>query len=153
MSERHRSVSGFSALELLLVAAVGAIVAVMAVPSLQSVQEGLRLQTAGISMASKVAEARTNALKRNRWTWILCDATTRTAQVQTISNGTMLNVGAREFLPRGVTFKLDGAPTTMITFDSMGRPLIAPQTLVLQHTRSGYMRTITVASTGRISVK
>ncbi len=144
--------SGFTLMEMMLVVALGLVIAGIALPNLLTLNRTYRLSTASVAVASKVHQARTNALKRNRQTWGQVDGATRTVSVQTLGpGGAPIDVGTPEILPQGVTFGTGNAVATL-TFDSMGRPLNPPQTIQVLIAGSGLRRTITVASTGRVTV-
>lgn len=147
------SPAGFTLLEMLLVAALAIVLAAIALPNLRSMTETYRLSTAAVAVASKVHQARTNALKRNRPSWVLVDGTARTVQVQSNdAGGGTVNIGGAEFMPTGIVFA-SGAGTVMLTFDSMGRPVNPPQTIQVLYPGSGLglSRTVTVTSTGRVT--
>jgi type IV fimbrial biogenesis protein FimT len=146
------SPAGFTLLELMLVVALGMVIMGIALPNLRSMNETYRLSTAAVTVASKVHQARTNALKRNRPTWVLINGTARTVQVQSADAGGVVNIDGAEFLPTGIVFA-SGPGTVMVTFDSMGRPVNPPQTIQLLQPSSGLgmTRTITVTSTGRVT--
>jgi len=144
--------SGFTYIELVIVLTVLVLLAAITVPGAIAAQGAMQIHSAPFSMASKVGEARTNALKRNQPAWVLFDTAAGTAQVQTTGPTGTVNIGPPEFLPANVVFNLGGAPTATITFDSMGRPAAPPQSIVLLHANSGVTRTVTVSATGRITV-
>jgi Tfp pilus assembly protein FimT len=139
--------------ELLVVLTIVSIVSAMAVMSIRAAREGYTVYTTGYTISTKLDDARTNALKRNRPAWLLIDPTAQTLQVQTTAaGGVTTNVGAPEFLSRDM--QIVGVSTTQqVTFDAIGRPVNPPQTIQVQHVRSGQTRTITIASTGRITVQ
>jgi Tfp pilus assembly protein FimT len=147
------SSAGFTLIEMLLVATLVIVLAGIALPNLRSMTETYRLSTAAVAVASKVHQARTNALKRNRPSWVLVDGTARTVQVQSNdAGGGTINIGGPEYMPAGITFA-SGAGTVMLTFDSMGRPVNPPQTIQVLYPGSGLglSRTVTVTSTGRVT--
>lgn len=147
------SPAGFTLIEILLVGALTVVLAAIALPNLRSMNETYRMSTAAVAVASKVHQARTNSLKRNRPSWVLVDGTARTVQVQSNdAGGAVINIGGAEFMPAGITFA-SGAGTVMLTFDSMGRPVNPPQTIQVLYPGSGLAlsRTITVTSTGRVT--
>lgn len=147
-----RSSSGFTLIELLLVVALGIVLAAIALPNLVKMNETYRVSNARVAVVSKVYQARTNALKRNRPAWVLVDGAARTVQVQTAGPGGVAeNIGGPEFLPTGVTFGT-GAAMATLTFDALGRPLNPPQTIQVLYPGSGITRTVTVSSTGRVTV-
>ncbi|HUF24322.1 MAG TPA: GspH/FimT family pseudopilin [Vicinamibacterales bacterium] len=146
------SQAGFTLIEMMLVAALMIVIAGIALPNLRSTTETYRLSTAAVAVASKVHQARTNALKRNRPSWVLVDGTARTVQVQSVDATGTINIGGPEFMPSGIVFA-SGAGTVTLTFDSMGRPVNPPQTIQLLYPGSGLglSRTVTVTSTGRVT--
>jgi len=150
---RHlRPSSGFTLLELMLVVSLGIVVAGIALPNLLTMNRTYRLSSATVAVAAKVHQARTNALKRNRQTWVQIDGATRTVMVMTTgAGGAPVGIGTSEVLPQAVTFGTGNAVATL-TFDAMGRPLNPPQTIQILIAGSGLTRTITVASTGRVTV-
>ena len=146
-----RTSAGFTLVEMMLVVALGAVLAGIAVPNLLTLNRTYRLSTASAAVAGKVHQARTNALKRNRQAWVRVDGAAGTVQVQIAGAGGAEDIGGPEFLPQGVTFAT-GAATTTLTFDAMGRPLNPPQTIQLLVAGSGLARTVTVTSTGRVTL-
>jgi len=147
-----RSRAGFTLPELIIVVTLGILMAAIAIPVSMTAIRANRLRSATFSIASKLAEARTNALMRNRNAWVLLDAAARTARVQVADGaGAPVNVGGPELLPAGVTFTLPG-PTQQVTFDAIGRPVGGVQAALVNHPGLGVTRTITVATTGRITV-
>ncbi len=150
---RDHSVAGFSLPELLVVVAIIGIVSSLAVVSIQSARAGYQLYTSGYTISSKLDDARTNALKRNRPVWLLLTPNSQSLQVQTTApGGATMNVGGPEFLSKDMQF-MDITTPQPVTFDAIGRPANPGQTIRVQHVRSGLTRTITIASTGRITVQ
>jgi prepilin-type N-terminal cleavage/methylation domain-containing protein len=149
----HRSDGGFTLLETLIVITIGGIMAAFAVTSLVTARRGYQIQTAGITFTNRLVEARSQALKRNRPIAVTLDTAARTLRTTfTPAGAAPVEIGGPEILPSGVVFDLGGAATLVVTFDSMGRPFNPPQTFVLRHTGSGQVRTISVLSTGRVTV-
>ena len=142
--------SGFTLIEGLIVVAFLTVLAAFAVPSVRVAQEGYRVHTTAFNVAQKLSEARTDALKRNRQTWLLVDGINRTAQVQTNGATGPINIGFPEQLPQGVSF-VGVSSTLQIFYDTVGRPATPPVTLQLT-TTNGMTRTITVVATGRVTV-
>jgi type IV fimbrial biogenesis protein FimT len=152
MPRTFASARGFTLLELLLVVALAMVVAGIAIPNLLTMNRSYRLSQASAAVVGKVHQARANALKRNRPSWVLVDGAAGIVRVQTTSaGGATENVGGADYIPQDVVFATGAAQATL-TFDAMGRPLNPPQTIQLRITGSGLTRTITVASTGRITV-
>ncbi|HEX6322933.1 MAG TPA: GspH/FimT family pseudopilin [Vicinamibacterales bacterium] len=147
------SPAGFTLLEMMLVVALGLVITAIALPNLRSTTETYRLSTGAVAVASKVHQARTNALKRNRPSWVLVDGTARSVRVQsTDAGGNVVDIDGPEFMPSGIVFA-SGPGTVTLAFDSMGRPVNPPQTIQLLYPGSGLglSRTITVTSTGRVT--
>jgi len=139
-----------------MVAAVLMVLAVLAVPSISAARDGYELVTSGANVAAKVAEARTNALKRNRFTWVLVTPASRTLQVQTAGAATPLDIGFLQRLPPRVVIDLPAA-TTPLTFDTLGRPvnaagILTAHVIQLRHTGNAQTRTVTVTTTGRVTI-
>ncbi len=151
MARTSTSSSGFTLIEMMLVVALGLVLAGIALPNLRTMSQSYRLSAASAVVTSKVHQARTNSLKRNRPAWVLVDGANRTVQVQTAGASGPVNIGGAEFLPTGVVFST-GTATATVSFDAMGRAVNPPQTIQLQYPGSGLTRTITVTSTGRVTV-
>lgn len=152
MTRRISSSAGFTLLEMMLVVSIGITIAAIAIPNLAAINYSYRIATASTTVTAKVHQARVNALKQNRPTWVLIDGANRTVQVQTAAaGGGAVNIGGLEYMPQGVTFGTGNAVVTL-TFDAMGRPLNPPQSIQLLYPGSGLTRTITVTSTGRVAV-
>jgi type II secretory pathway pseudopilin PulG len=151
MPRTAASASGFTLIEMLLVVTLAIMAAAIALPNLRTMNDTYRLSTASAAVASKVRQARVNALKRNRQTWVTVDGAARSVQVQTAGAGGPVDIDGPALMPTGVVFGT-GAATVTLTFDAMGRPLAAPQTIQLLYPGSGLTRTITVTSTGRVTV-
>jgi Tfp pilus assembly protein FimT len=144
-----KSERGISAVDVLASVALSGILAAVTVPNLQAMTDRYHLNTASAAIASRLGEARTNSLKRNRQVSLVVDPATESAQIQTV-DAVPQNVGAAEWLPQGVEFDLP-APLN-VTFDALGRPVSPPQIIQLRHAATGMTRTVTVTSTGRIVV-
>jgi Tfp pilus assembly protein FimT len=136
-----------------MVTAIILIIGGLSLTSIQTARAAYQLHTSGYQISTKLDDARTNALKRNRPAWLLLDAQAQSLQVQTTGiGGATTNVGGPEFLSQDM--HLLGVTTTQqVTFDAIGRPVNPPQTIQVQNVRTGQTRTITIASTGRITVQ
>ena len=152
-SGRQR-VAGFSLIELIMVIAIIGVVTAIAIPNMVSARQGFRMQTASATVLHRLGEARMESVKRNRQVDVTIDnaARTLTARV-TNAGGVTTIVAGPEYLPQGVVFNLGGGATYGISFDSMGRPTFAPRTFIVEYPGSGLSRTVTVHSTGRISIQ
>ena len=140
--------AGYTLIELMIVLAILGVLVSMCVPSLKGAHENYRINTAGSAIATKLTEARTQALKRNRQTQVVIDATTRKVQVQTDGG---VDVGTPEFLMEGIGFEGLSGTTDQILFDPLGRP-VTPKAIRIRYRASALSRTIRVATTGRITV-
>jgi prepilin-type N-terminal cleavage/methylation domain-containing protein len=139
--------AGFTLLELLLVVAILVIVGGIAIPSVTEGVRRHRLQASASMVAGKLTEARINALKRNRPTWLLIDTAARRVQVQTSdAGGAAVNIGEPGTLSEGIDF---GATPTQVDYDAMGR-LTAVQAIAV--TSNGSARTVTVGLTGATTI-
>jgi Tfp pilus assembly protein FimT len=110
-----------------------------------------RLRTAAQTLAGKVKEARTQALKRSRNVWVLLDSADDSMQVQTLGPAGVLNIGGREFLSRNVRFQGFGGTRTL-AFDLMGRPTFAPD-FVMMAVGPGITRQVNVNQAGQVTVQ
>lgn len=138
---------GFSLTELLMVVAIMIVIAATGLPQLTSGVRLHRLQGSASMISSKLTEARINALKRNRATWLLIDADAGTVQVQTAAaGGAAVDLGAPGLLSEGITF---AAAPAQVDYDAMGRTT-AVQTI--QVAAGGATRTITVRLTGAATI-
>lgn len=143
---RGRAAAGFSLTELLVVVAIALIVGAIGVPQVTEGMRRHRAQASATMIAGKLTEARINALKRNRPTWLLVDAGARTVQVQTVGAGGPVNLGDPGMLSQGVTFV---AAPAQVDYDSMGRTT-AVQTI--QVASGAVTRTVTVRLTGAATI-
>src|SRR5918992_4427004 len=111
--QRLNSESGISLVDMLVSITVMGILTAITVPNVQAMTNRYQLNTAGSTIASRLGEARTNSLKRNRQVWLLVDPVVGSAQVQAGGGLVPQNIGAAEFLPRGLEFDIPGgAPLT-----------------------------------------
>jgi Tfp pilus assembly protein FimT len=135
------------------VLAIGGLLAAFALTSISTARRGFQIQTAGITFSNRLVEARTQALKRNRPIAVTLDVAAGTLRTTyTPPGGAAVEIGGPEYLPRGVVFELGGAASLVVTFDAMGRPFNPPQSFQLRQTESEQVRTISVLSTGRVTV-
>lgn len=137
--------SGISLLEVLIVAGVITVLGAIAIPQVSRTLELQRLDSAAARVASKLMDARMNAIKRNA-AGKLSIVSTRTMQVN--CPGTT-PVGALETLPSGISFS--ASTPASITFDSLGRLTTGAQTATLQST-SGRAKALTISPAGKITV-
>ena len=156
MALGRRVDGGYTVLELMLAVAFAAILAAIAAPSISAARNGYELETAGNIIGALVSEARTNAVKRNRNTWLLVTPGTRTLQAQTTGPGGPVNVAPQEQLPARVAITVPAAQQ-QLSFDATGRPIDAGGALTqhviqIRHLQTGLVRNIRVATTGRVLV-
>ena len=144
---------GFSVTELLIVVAILSVVASIAIPNLVATQQSYQIHTGGLTITSRVGEARMEALRRNRRMDVVLDAANRSLRIVEVQPGPVdVLVSGPEYLPSNVIFDAAGTPNMRFAFDSLGRPINPPQTITLRHTGSQQRRVITVQSTGRLQV-
>jgi prepilin-type N-terminal cleavage/methylation domain-containing protein len=152
-ANRPAGQAGFSLTEMLLVVATMAVVASIALPNLVSTQQSYQIHTAGLTVTSRVGEARMEALRRNRRMDVVLDPAAGTLRIVEVQPGPVdVLVSGPEYLPSTVIFDAAGTPNMRFAFDSLGRPINPPQTITLRHTGSQQRRVITVQSTGRLQV-
>lgn len=145
---------GFSILNLVIVVSVVGVLSAIALPSVSSTLQLHRLDTSASIMASKLSEARMQAIKRNRQVWLLVDPANQTMRLQTTDNsGSTINLGAAETLSQGVSFVSPSAQT-QLRFDSLGRlPAgTAAWTITLQGAQNTKRKNVTISITGTINL-
>jgi len=140
---------GFTIVELVVALTILIVLAAIAIPNVQGVLDSYRLQSATSLVASKLGEARIQALKRNRETWLHLDSASGLVQVQTTApGGKIVDVGPAGLLPQGVRF-VSPAPT--LAFDSVGRPTNPPpRTIEVEIVRTQARRAVTVSPSGTV---
>lgn len=143
--------AGFTMIEIVIVLLLATVFSTIAVTGSMTAWDGYRLRSTSQHLATKVNEARTQALKRSRVVWVLLDSADNSMQVQTNGPAGVQNIGGREFLARNVRFMGFGG-TRALTFDLMGRPTFAPNFVMLT-TGGGPMRQVIVNATGRVTVQ
>jgi len=145
-----RRAAGFSLVEILVVVAIAAVILAIAIPNVSGVMESSKLHSSTSMLASKLAETRINALKRNRSAWLSVNVSQGRVQGQTSGpGGTTLDIGAPGLLPSGVGLV---EPAPVIRFDSVGRPTNPPpRTLTVEITRTRARRSVTVSPAGTVT--
>lgn len=142
----RRRAAGFTLTELLVVLAISMVITAMGFPQLTAGVRRHRLQASATMIAGKLTEARINALKRNRPTWLAINTAARTVQVQMADPSGTSDIGPPGFLSEGITF---GETPAQVAYDAMGRTT-AVQTIQV---RAGtQLRTVTVRLTGAATV-
>jgi len=134
-----------------MVLAIIGVLTSIAIPNLLSARRGYLIHTAGQNIINRLAEARMEALRRNRQVDVVLDAVGRTARVVVVQGGVDVTIAGPEYLPTSVIYDEAGTPNLRLTFDSLGRPLNPPQTITLRHT-AGQRRVITIQPTGRLQI-
>lgn len=143
--------SGFTLLELTIVMVLATVLSSVAVMGSMRAWNGYRLRASAQILASKVNEARTQALKRSRVVWLLIDSADNSMQVQTFGPAGVQNIGGREFMKPNVRYMGFGG-TRALTFDLMGRPTFAPNFVSLTF-GGGPMAQVITNAAGRVTVQ
>jgi len=136
---------GASLLELLIVLGIVGVAVAIAAGRIGPTLELQRLDTASSMVASKLAEARMTAIKRNQLGKLHIDAGLTTMQVTSPDTA----VGPVETLPRNIIFTTS-TPGTII-FDSLGRLNTPAKTVILQ-SQSGRTKTVLISAVGEITI-
>jgi type IV fimbrial biogenesis protein FimT len=144
--------AGFSLIEVIVVVAITAVLASIAVPNMITAKRGFDLSTAGTSAVNRLGEARMEAIKRNRPVNVVIEGASRTMTLSYTDPGPVVVTLGVEQLPSGITLDLGGNPDMTITFDALGRPLNPPQTFAINHAELDQTRTVTVETTGRVTL-
>jgi type II secretory pathway pseudopilin PulG len=137
---------GHSLLELMIVVAMVTVITGYSVIQFGRAVELTRLDSAAARVASKLMDARMNAIKRNAQGTLSISTGSGTMRVNCPGS---TPVGALEPLSPGISFA-SSTPAT-ITFDSLGRLSAANQTVTLRST-AGRTKTVTVNAMGKITI-
>ena len=136
--------------ELAIVLMVVLVLAAVTFPSIVTTMGLYRLETSASMIEGKLADARINAIKRNRQVWLLLDSTANSANLQYDDGGTT-DLGTEEFLGIGINFV---SPTpSQIAFDAQGWPTGSPPfTVRLEVENFGDQKNVTVSPTGKVTI-
>ncbi len=136
--------------ELAIVITVVLVLAAFTFPSIVTTMSLYRFETSASMIEGKLADARINAIKRNRQVWLLLDSTAKSAKLQ-YNDGGAIDVGTEEFLGTGINFV---SPTpSQITFDAQGWPTGSPPfTVRLEVENFGDQKNVTVSPTGKVTI-
>lgn len=148
---RPRGQAGFGAVEAMAAITVLALATAVALPNAKRLLETRRLDNSVALIASKLAETRMNAIKRNRSAWLRVDPESRTFQIQTTNDdGDVIDLGVAERLNQGIVFSM--AETALITFNSLGRLTTAGETIRIETGQPDDVVSVNVSALGKISV-
>ena len=145
----HPKMAGFSLPEILIVVLTASILAVLAIPQLNSSLRLNRLQTASSIITNKLADAKTNAIKRNRQVSLVVDEVNRKVWVEV--NSTV--IGTVETLPDEIKIKISpdtSATKEYVTFNSMGALSSTPPTILPYQESRRLELPVTVSVSGKI---
>ena len=139
--------AGFSLFEIMIVMVVVGVLLMILVPNASRAMQVWRLDGSVRMVSGKLMEARIDAIKRNRQSWLSIN-TSGQVQVQTTDDTpATIDVGFPGLLQQSVSFQ-SGAPAE-VRYDSMGRPTVT-RTIVIE--TADLQKTITVSATGRVTV-
>lgn len=147
----RKSEKGFSFPELLVVFLIGAILCVLAIPQLSASLKLNRINTLNAAIASKLAEARIQAIKRNSQVSLKINFQNRKIWIE--AGGTQ--IGGSENYPSENTIQFSpGVNTTQetITFNSFGNLQTTPTTITVSNTNINRSKTVQVSLSGKITV-
>jgi len=143
--------SGFSLPEILIVLVIISVILVITLPRAIQTLRAYRLDSTVSIITDKLMEARIDAIKRNRTSWLMIDRTGKTARVRTTdAAGTTIDVGYPQKFPEGVN--LAGTANSInVTFDSLGRSSSGTQSFTVLESNSTLSKDMTVSPTGKIT--
>ena len=147
---RSLTEGGYSLMEVMIVLVIIVALGSISIPSIVGIMESFRLDTSASLIESKLSDARMNAIKLNRNVRLTIDTGAATVQVEYTDGGTV-TVGPEESLGDDISFVAPPTPAT-ITFDALGWPTTAPETVRLKIDRTGELRNVTVSATGRVTI-
>lgn len=151
----HSSSGGYTTLDLLIGVAILVVIVTMLVPNTVRALELRRLNTSAETIVSKLSEVRTQAMKLNNRAWLAIEPASRTVQAQgrDAVSGAIVDLGAAETLPSGVTVAVPAA-TAQVTFNALGALDYSSTAsmVTLKTDRSGETVSILVSPVGQITI-
>ena len=148
--EKNRT-AGFSLPEILIVLIVIAIIIAFAIPQLTASMHLNKINTGAALVASKISEAKMEAIKRNQKVSIVIDELNDLVWIEANSN----IIGAVKELPTGSRVKISpdtSAIQEKITFNSVGTLTTQPATISVFNPAERVEKKININLTGKISV-
>ena len=143
--------AGFTMIEIVVVLVLATVLSTVAVTGSLTAWNGYRLRSSAQHLATKVNEARTQALKRSSTVWVLLNTADNSMQVQTLNGAAIVNIGGREFLARNIRYT-GFVGTRALPFDLMGRPGLATN-VVMTVGGGAVTRQVIINAAGRVTVQ
>lgn len=141
MCRMIRRCAGWTTVEIAVVAALGAILLATSIPAMNRNLEQFRLDTAAYAVCGDLQLAKIQALKKNT-------SVTVTMSYQNSTWG--IAGGSARSLSRTITFST--TTPASVTFDSRGRSTSAGTLTITLNNSQGQSLTITILTTGKITV-
>jgi Tfp pilus assembly protein FimT len=146
-----KSEKGASLIEMLIVFIIISILCVIAIPQITASLQYNRINTINALIASKLSEARIQAIKRNSPVSLKINFQTRKIWLESGST----QIGARESFTSENTIQFSaGATSTLgtVTFNSFGNLQTTPTTIKVVNTSINRSKPLQVSLTGKITV-
>jgi len=146
-----KSEKGFSIPEVLIVFLIAAILCIIALPQLSASLKLNRINTLNAVIATKLAEARIQAIKRNSQVSLKINSQNRKIWIE--SGGTQIG-GSENYTSENI---IQCSPSTnltqeTITFNSFGNLQTSPTTIKIINTTLNRSKTVQVSLSGKVTV-
>jgi len=150
-SSSLNKVEGFSIPELIVVLLVIAILCVIAIPQINASLQLNRINTLNAAIASRLAEARMQAIKRNTLVSVKVDSQSRKIWLEAAGK----QIGGSDVFPAENQITLSpssGSTVETVTFNSFGNLQTAPPTITVSNAQLKLNKTLQVSLSGKITV-
>lgn len=146
-----KSEKGFSLPEILVVSLIAAILCIIAIPQLSASLKLNRINTLNSAIASKLAEARIQAIKRNSQVSLKINFQNRKIWIE--AGGAQIG-GSENYTPENIIQCSPSANLTQetITFNSFGNLQTTPLTIKVSDIGVNRSKTVQVSLSGKITV-